>query len=347
MHQAGCERFAPARSANLGLTRMMAIQWPRASFILLFALIGATAQPVLATESYPTRPIRVVVPVPPGAAADVLPRIVAEKMAARLGRPVIIDNRPGANSNIGAAIAASAAPDGYTLLATPPPPLVTNQSLYPRLGFDPAAFAPITVVATVTNVLVASPRAPFSSLQEALRVAAATPGKLTYASAGTGSSPHLAMEWLAQLAGVRMTHVPYNGLAQALTDVLAGRVDMMFNNTANVLPLIKEGKLRAFGVDSRNRLPELSDAPAIAEMYPGYVVTSWFAIVAPPKTRSAICAKLAALVAEALREPDVVRRLRELSATPVGSSPAETAAFIQRERERWHRIIAAGGIKAD
>jgi tripartite-type tricarboxylate transporter receptor subunit TctC len=153
------------------------------------------------------------------------------------------------------------------------------------------------------------------------------------------------MEWLQNLAEIRMTHVPYNGLAHALNDVVAGHVDLMFNNTFNVSQLVKDGKLRALGVDSEKRIAEFSDLPAISETFPGYVVTTWFAIVAPPKTAPSIVAKLSAAIAEALREPDIARKLREFSAMPVGSSPAKTAAFIDRERKRWLQVIVSAGIK--
>ncbi len=312
--------------------------------LVIFAALGAS--PAAAEDGYPNRTIRLIVPIPPGAAADILPRIVAEKLSARWGQPLVIENRPGANSNIGAQAAAQASPDGYTLLATPPPPLVVNQKLYAKLGFDPNSFVPVTILAVVTNVLVANPKLPFSSLADMIAFARANPGALRYASAGVGSSPHLAMEWLADLAGVRLTHVPYNGLAQALSDVTAGHVDVMFNNTFNALPLLKDGKLKALGVDSEKRLPALPDLPAIAEQYPGYVVTAWFAVVAPPGTPSAIAEKLSRAISEVIREPDVAHRFRVLLAEPVGSTPEATAAFIQRERERWHRIASAAATKA-
>lgn len=314
-------------------------------WVLIFVALGMGL--VAAEDSYPNRSIRVIVPIPPGAAADVLPRIVAEKLSARWGQPLVIENRPGANSNIGAQAAAQAPSDGYTLLATPPPPLVVNQKLYANFGFDPNSFVPVTILAVVTNVLVANPKLPFSSLAEMIAFAKANPGALRYASAGAGSSPHLAMEWLAELAGVRMTHVPYNGLTQALSDVTAGHVDIMFNNTFNVLPLLKDGKLKALGVDSEKRIAELPDLPAIAEQYPGYVVTAWFAIVAPPGTSSAIAEKLSRAISEIIREPDVAHRFRVLLAEPIGSTPEATAAFIQRERGRWHRMVSAAAVKAN
>lgn len=315
------------------------------AWVPLFAALGAS--PAAAEDGYPNRPIRLIVPIPPGAAADILPRIVAEKLSARWGQPLVIENRPGANSNIGAQAAAQASPDGYTLLATPPPPLVVNQKLYANLGFDPNSFVPVTILAVVTNVLVVSPKLPFSSLADMIAFARANPGALRYASAGVGSSPHLAMEWLADLASVRLTHVPYSGLNQALSDVSAGHVDMMFNNTFNVLPLLKDGKLKALGVDSEKRLPELPNLPAISEQYPGYVVTAWFAIVAPPGTPSAIAEKLSRAISETIRDADVAHRFRVLLAEPIGSTPEATADFLQRERERWQAMVSAAAMKAN
>ena len=319
----------------------------RVNFAWALIVLALGASPALAEDGYPNRPIRVIIPIPPGAAADILPRVVAEKLGTRWGQPLVIENRPGANSNIGAQAAAQASPDGYTLLATPPPPLVVNQKLYANLGFDPNTFVPVTILAVVTNVLVANPKLPFSSLADMIAFAKANPGALRYASAGVGSSPHLAMEWLADLAGVRLTHVPYNGLAQALSDVTAGHVDMMFNNTFNVLPLLKDGKLKAMGVDSEKRLAELPDLPAIAEQFPGYVVTAWFAIVAPPATPPGIAEKLSRAISEIIREPDIAHRFRVLLAEPIGSTPEATAAFIQRERERWQRMVSAAAVKAN
>jgi len=315
--------------------------------IFVAALVVGAPAPAAALADYPNRTVRIIVPVAAGAAADILPRIVAEKLAARFGHPVIIENRPGANSNIGAEAVAKAEPDGYTLLATPPPPLVTAQSFYPKLGFDPNAFVPVAVIAALPNVLVVGPKASFSSIDGLVAFAKANPDKLTYASAGVGSGPHLAMEWTKHLTRIRLAHVPYKGLAPALNDVIAGHVDLMFNNTFNVFQFIKDGQLRPLGVDSERRIAELPDVPAISETFPGYVVTTWFAIVAPPKTPLEIAVKLSDAIANALREPDVVKRLHDLSALPVGSSPAETAIFIKRERERWHQIIVATGIKSN
>ena len=315
--------------------------------IVVAALLWGAPGLAVAQGDYPSRTIKIIVPLVPGGAADVVPRIIAEKLTVRFGHPVVIENRPGANGNIGAEAVAKAEPDGYTLLATVPGPLVINQSLYPKLGFEPRAFVPVTVTAALQNLLLVHPKAPYSTLQELVAFAKANPGKLTYGSPGVGSSPHLATEWIKYLAGIRITHVPYNGIPPAIQDVVAGHVDITFANTFTVLSLVKEGRLRALGVDSADRIAELPDLPTIAETFPGYVVTSWFAIVAPPKTSREIASKLSTAIAEVLKEPDVAKKLRDLSATPIGTSPLDSAAFIQRESERWHQIVVSAGLNTN
>jgi tripartite-type tricarboxylate transporter receptor subunit TctC len=313
-------------------------------FIGAVLLVAAPAG-ALAQDNYPSRMIKIIVPVPPGASVDILPRIVAEKLAARWGQPVIVENRLGGALNIGAEAVAKAEPDGYTLLATPPPPLAINQSLYPKLGFDPNAFVPVTVIAAISNVLVANPKVPFSTIQGLIAFAKANPGKLTYASSGAGSTPHLAMELLKGKAGIEIVHVPYKGLLP--TDLLAGHVDLMFNNLGNTLPHIKSGALKVLAVGSEKRLAAFPDVPAMSEIFSGFVSTTWVAVVAPPKSPPEIATKLSAAIAETLRLPDVAKRIQDLSMTPVGSAPAETAAFIQEERERWRKVIVSAGIKPD
>ena len=320
---------------------------------LRFALVLAAALSVVAAgdaraqADYPNRTIKIIVPIPPGAAADTLPRIVAEKLSAKWGQPVIIENRPGAALNIGAEAAARAEPDGYTRLASPPPPLAINQSLYPRLNFDPNAFVPITVMASLPNVLMVHPKIPVANLRELIAHAKANPDKLTYASSGNGSTPHLTMELLKSVAGIRLVHVPYRGLAPALTDLTAGHVDMMFDNLGHALNPVRNGTLKGLGIGSEKRIAALPDVPALAETFPGFVSVTWFAMVAPPRTPPEIAAKLSGAIAEALKQPDVAARIQAMSITPVGSTPSQTAAFIKDERERWHKVIVAAGIKPD
>jgi tripartite-type tricarboxylate transporter receptor subunit TctC len=315
--------------------------------ISVAVLLAVFVVPVRAQDDYPKRLIRIIVPLPPGATADTLPRIIADKLSQKWGQPVVIENRAGAAQNLGAELVAKAEPDGYTLLATPPGPLVLNQNLFTKLAFDPTAFVPVTVMGALPNVLVAHPKVAFATVPEFVAYAKANPGKLVYGSAGTGSTPHLLMEWLMSATGTRMTHAPYRGSAPALTDVLAGHIDMMFDNIGNPLQHIKDGRVRALGIGSEQRLAALPDVPTLSESVPGFAATTWFAIVAPPKTPPQIAAKLSAAIAEILKSPDVAKRLDDMSTTPGGGTPAETAAFFQQERERWRRVIAATGIKME
>ena len=235
---------------------------------------------------FPSRTIKIVVPVPPGSAADILPRIVAENLSARWGQPVIVENRLGGALNIAAEAVAKAEPDGYILLATPAPPLAINQSLYAKLSFDPGAFVPVTVMAATPLVLVAGPTTPFATFKDFVAYAKANPGKLTYASSGAGSTPHLAMELLKAEAGIDLVHVPYKGLVP--TDLLAGHVDVMFNILGNTLPHVRSGALKLLAAGSDKRIAEFPEAPAVAEFFPGVVASAWFALAAPPRTPPAI-----------------------------------------------------------
>jgi tripartite-type tricarboxylate transporter receptor subunit TctC len=310
------------------------------------ALIVGLTNDALAQADYPNRTIKIIVPLAAGGAADIAPRLVAEKLAARWGQPVVIENRPGAGHNIGAEAVAKAEPDGYTLFATPQGPLVTSQLLYAKLPFDPGAFVAISILTTGHVVLVVNPKVPASDMRELATYAKANPGKLTFASPGAGTSPHLTGELLKATAGIQTTHVPYRGLGPAVIDLLAGHVDMMFDNLGNSLQHTRSGKLRALGVTSETRIAEMPDVPAIAETYPGFDSRSWFALVAPPNTSPAIADKLSQAVAEILRQPDVVAKLRDLSLTPVGNSPVETAAYIKREALRWRAAIGTTLLNA-
>jgi tripartite-type tricarboxylate transporter receptor subunit TctC len=310
------------------------------------ALFGAPLAAV-AEPDYPNRTIKIVVPVPPGPTADILPRIVADKLSALWRRPVIVENRPGAALNLGAQAVANAVPDGYTLLASPAPPLAINQSLYPRLGFDPSAFVPVTVLAQSPMVLMVHPRVPASNLQELIAFVNANPDKLTYASSGNGSTPHLTMELLKSMTGIKLAHVPYKGLGPALTDLLGGHVDMMFDNLGNAAAPVKEGRVKALGIGSEERDAALPGVPAMSETFPGFRSIAWFAIVAPPKTPPEIAAKLSSAIIEIIRQPDVAKKFEGQFSTPVAGTPEETATFIRDERERWYKVIVAAGIKAD
>ena len=306
------------------------------------SLVNATAQ------EWPAKTVRIVVPFPAGGSADALPRVVGESLAQQWGQAVIVDNRPGSAGNIGAAAVFQAEPDGYTLLSAPPPPLVINRLLYPKLAYDSTQFVPMTVIAAIPNVLLVHPKVSANSVAELIALARANPGKLNYASQGSGTTSHLTTELFKSMAGgLQITHVPYKGTAPALADLLGGQVDMMVDNLGVSLPHVKSGKLRALAVASPKRFPGLPDVPALAESLPGFESVAWFGIVGPPRTPAAIARKVAAGVAEALRNPEVLKRLAGFSAEPMGLGPAETAAFMRQETERWGAIIRAANIKRE
>jgi tripartite-type tricarboxylate transporter receptor subunit TctC len=302
---------------------------------------------VLADTGYPKRLVKVVVPAPAGTVLDSLPRIIADKLAARWGQAVIIENRPGAAQNIGAELVAKSEPDGYTLLATPDGPLVISQHVFSKLDFNPSAFAPISIYVTQPIVLVANPTTPYSSFDEMLTFARANPLKVNYGSPGTGSSLHLIAEMLQVSTGVKLLHVPYRGMAPAMTDLLAGHIAMTVDVLGNVLAHVKAGRLKALAVAGQSRIPDLPEVPSIAETVPGFNFRSWFAVVAPPKTDQEITAKVSQAIAETLHLPDVVQKFREFSVTPVGTSPAETASFLKEESERWRQVVAATGVRVE
>lgn len=308
---------------------------------MLAALPGAGAQ------DYPSRPVKIIVPFPAGGTADVMPRVIGEWLSRKWGQPVVVENRTGAAGNIGAEAVAKAEPDGYTLLSAPPPPLVINQNLYPKLGFDPTEFVPIVIMGRVPNALVINAKLPFNSVAELIAYAKANPGKLTSATQGNGTTSHLTSELFQLMADVKFQHVPYRGSAPALTDLVAGSVDLMFDNLGVSLALVKSGQLKLLGVATPKRMASLPDVPTIAETLPGFESAAWFAIVAPPKTPQAVVDKINADVNEALRQGDIVQRLAQLSAEPIGGTPQATAAYMREEIERWHKVIKAANVKLD
>ncbi|MBW8904889.1 MAG: tripartite tricarboxylate transporter substrate binding protein [Betaproteobacteria bacterium] len=313
------------------------------AFALAFALSCSVA-----AQEWPAKAVRIIVPFPAGGSADLLPRAVAEKLTERWGQPVIVDNRPGAAGNIGAEAVFRADADGYTLMSSPPPPLVINKLLYPKLAYDPDEFVPISVIGAIPNVLLVHPKVPAASVAELIAYARANPGKLNYASQGNGTTSHLTAELFKAMAGgLQITHIPYKGSAPALTDLLGGQVDMMCDNLGVSLPHVRAGKLKALAVASRKRFPGLPEVPALAETLPGFEAVAWFGIVAPPKTSPAIADKVALGVQEALKLADVRKRLADLSAEPLGYSPAETARFMRQEVERWSAVIRTAGVKLE
>jgi tripartite-type tricarboxylate transporter receptor subunit TctC len=315
--------------------------------LILLLLVGLAPALVLAQADYPNRAIKIIVPLAPGGTADILPRIIGEKLSIRFSQPVVIENRAGGGQHIGTEAVARAEPDGYTLLASAAGPLVINPTLDPNLSYDPAAFAPITIMASLPYVLVVNPRVPVSNVSELVAYAKANPDKLNYAAPGGGSQTQLAVEWLKILSATKMTFVPYKGSAPAIADLVAGHVDLMFDNVGNSLQHIRAGRLRALAIANEQRLAEFPDLPVMAETYPGFVATSWFALLAPPKTPTATVDRLWHAAVEALRMPEVEARLRGIGAAPGGSTPAATAAFLRQETERWSKVIRQANIKPE
>jgi tripartite-type tricarboxylate transporter receptor subunit TctC len=315
--------------------------------VLVAALLAAAPSAALAQANYPARPIKMVVPVPPGTLLDALPRMIGEKLSARWGQPVIVENRPGAASNLGTEAVYKAEPDGYTLLVTPPGPLAVSQHVYQRLGFDPMQFVPVTVLVKFPFFTLAHPKVPATNLREFIAHAKANPDKVTFASPGVSSTPHLTMEKLARAAGIRFVHVPYQGLAPALNDLLGGHVDAMFDTPANSPAHIAAGRVRLLAVTGDKRVGELPNVATISELYPGVAHEDWFAVVAPPKTPPEVAAKLSQAIAEALKLPDIAKRITDNNFTAVGATPAETAALIKAESEKFRQVIVQAGIKIE
>jgi tripartite-type tricarboxylate transporter receptor subunit TctC len=299
-------------------------------------------------QGYPDRVVKIVVPFPAGGTADAVPRIVGDWLSRKWGQPVVIENHSGAAGNIGAEIVYRAAPDGYTLLSAPPPPLVINQNLYPKLGFDPTKFEPVIVMGQVPNALMVNPdKIKAESLADLIAYLKQNPDKITSATQGNGTTSHLTSELFQLMAKVKLRNIPYRGSAPALQGLLAGDVDLMFDNLGVSLPLVQAGKLKLLAVASPKRLPALPNVPTIAETLPGFEAVAWYGIVAPPGTPKAIIAKINADVNEALRQPELQDKLKKLSAEIFGGSVEQTAKYMHEEIDRWGNVIKAANIKLE
>ncbi|MGE6496879.1 Bug family tripartite tricarboxylate transporter substrate binding protein [Cupriavidus metallidurans] len=326
------------------------ITFPRQRLLaaVLPLLCIAASAPAGATEAFPTKPIRLVVPFTPGGTTDILARLIAQKSGEVLGQSVIVDNRPGAGGNIGAEAVARATPDGYTLLMGTLGTQVTNQFIYARMPYDSAKdFAPVTLVANSPNVLLVNSTLPANSVGELIALAKREPGKINYASTSTGGSPHLSGELLNAVAGTTMQHVPYKGAAPAMTDLLAGQVNLMFDNLPSALAQIQAGKVKALAVTSIKRASVLPAVPTVRESgLPGYEVNSWFGLLAPAGTPPERVRQIQQAVDKALAMPDVRKRIEQLGAEPGGEGSAAFAAEIKADTEKWSRVIKSAGIKA-
>jgi len=310
------------------------------------AAVVLSALPALGADAYPTRPIRIIVPFTPGT-LDVLARSIGQKLTEKYGQTIVVENRPGAGTIVGTDILAKSTPDGYTLemITTT---FVINPSLYKKLPYDPLRdFAPITQLDTVANILVVNPSMPANSLKELIALAKSKPGQLTYASPGSGSAPHIATELLKSMAGIDMVHVPYKGIPEAATDVIANRVTMLMTTTASAATFIKAGRLRALAVSSRKRVAAMPDIPTVGETLPGYVADAFRGVIAPAGVSKPVINQLSADIAAALKQPDVHDRLINDGSDPVGSTPEAFAAFLRSEMLKWGKVVKESGARPD
>jgi tripartite-type tricarboxylate transporter receptor subunit TctC len=313
----------------------------------LAVLVGATQ--AAQAQGYPSRPVTMVLGFAPGGPSDVMARVFSRKLEQVLGQPIVIENRTGAGGNIAGESVARAAPDGYTILLANSGILAANAQLYKRTGFDAETdFAPVTRVGAQANVLVVNPSVPAKTLAELVAYAKANPGKLSYASGGHGSSPHLAAELLKVEAGINLVHVPYKGTGPALQDIIAGHVQMMFSSVSPAKPHMESGKLRALAVTTLQRTALLPDMPAVAELgFPGFEATAWHAIVAPAKTPKDVLVKLHSALMTTFKDETVSQQLTSLGLDILLTTPEELAAYIKAEIPKWAKIIQASGAKLE
>lgn len=319
----------------------------RAVALLVLGAAIAIA-PDARAQDYPTRPVRFILPVPPGGSVDTMARIMAEKLRQKLGQPIIVENRPGAGNLIGIDAVLQAAPDGYTFLFGPGSPVIITKLLNPNRTLDNETLEPVSMIATNPVVLVVHPKVPAKTLAEFIAYAKANPGKLNYAAAGDGGVPNLTAVMFQRKAGVSFTKVPYRGVSLAMTDLLAGQVDMIFVDISTAIEHIRSGNLRVLGVAANKRHPVLPDIPALTEQFPDLISETWFAVYAPPKTPAAIVNQVSAALGAAVKDQDVAKRLKDMGdIEAVGSTPAQMAEFMKSEKTRWDAVIREGGIKAD
>jgi tripartite-type tricarboxylate transporter receptor subunit TctC len=317
----------------------------RAGLALLFAALTAAAQ----AQTFPSKPIRLICPFPPGGAVDIASRAIAAEMSKTLGQPVTVENRPGAGGNIGGAEVARAAPDGYTMLMTTSGIQAINPVLYPKMQYDPNKdLTPVAALVSLSNVLVVHPAVKANSVAELTALAKAQPGKLIYASSGSGTSIHMSAELYKQLTKIDIVHVPYKGSAPALVDLIGGQVNLMFDNIPSALPHIKAGRLNALATTGARRDPTLPDLPTVAEAgVKGYESGVWFGLAAPAGTPKEIVAKLADEAVKATKSPDFVKRMTEAGYVIVGVGPDQMAEMIRAEINRWGPVVKSSGATAD
>jgi len=318
------------------------------AFVTGLAFVATAASAQGDAARWPSRPVKIVVGLTAGGPTDILSRIVAQPLSAKLGQPVVIDNRPGAGGDIGMEAVVHSPPDGYTLFMGTSGPMAINATLYGNLGFDPlAALTPIMGIASAPFVICVNPRVPVKTLQELVAYAKAHPGKLNY-GAVAGSASHLATALFLSEAGIDLTFIPYKGAAPATTDLLAGQIDVSFLSTPGSVPYIRSGKLRGLGVTSTRRLEQAKDLPTVAEsIVPGYEASVWYGLVAPAGTPGEITARLHRELATLLKDPEVAKRMRASDFEPMGLGPEEFGRFMQAESAKWGKVVRALGLKAN
>jgi tripartite-type tricarboxylate transporter receptor subunit TctC len=319
----------------------------RSWFAIAAIAVGLAASPVAAQDKYPSRPIKIIVPTPAGGPVDVVARVVANYLTTSLGQSVIVDNRPGAGNTIGSKEAARAEPDGYTLLYSAVSGLILAPMLQKDAGYDPlTSFAPVVAVGSGYLILVVHPSVPAKSVQELVAYAKANPGKINFSSGGIGVLPHLAGEMFKAAAGINIVHVPYRGGAPSIQDVVAGNVQMTFESVGVLLPLIRDGKLRALATPSPKRIPELPEMPTLIESgYPNVVATSWTGLLAPVGTPPEIIAKLNSQINQGLKSQDLTGMLAKISSTPLGGTPADFTELMKADLARWTPVVKSLNLK--
>jgi tripartite-type tricarboxylate transporter receptor subunit TctC len=318
-----------------------------ATAAMVAAAAEAFAQGDAATQ-YPNRAVKVIVSAPAGGGLDIAARVIADRLAKMWGQPFVVENRPGAGGNLGAEAVAQAEPDGYTLLAAQPAPLTTNVVLYKKLNFDPAAFEPLAIMTSIPNTLVVRSDFPANSVAELIAYAKTNPGKVNFGSQGVGTTPHLSAELFARLSGTQLVHVPYRGTAQAINDIVAGHVDMLFFQLDSVREQYRANKVKMLAVTTPTRIASVSEVPTMAEAgLKDFRSDTWNALAAPPKTPAALVAKLNQGINAALAEPETAQHLRGMNMTPVGGTPEAARAFIRQETARWGEVIRAAKISVD
>ena len=322
-------------------------RWAIVVFFGITLLIAAATSTASAAD-FPDHPIRVIVSVPAGGGVDTVTRIVTDKMRPTLGQPLVVENKPGVSGSLAAETVFKAEPDGYTLLASQPAPITTNAFLYKSLNYDPAQLVGVAIMSHVPNVVLVRKDFPAKTVQELIAYAKANPGKINYASQGIGTTSHVTAELFQSITHTQLTHVPYKGTAPAINDLLAGNVDLMFNELATSLELHKAGRARILAVTVKDRVPSLPDIPTLDEVgVHGCISDTWHALTAPPKTPPEVVTKLNAAANAAMRDPVLLERFNALSIGPGGGTPGQVRAFVKEETTRWGDVIRNAGVQAE